>query len=45
MLSKGLLTADGLLNPRVPITQAAEAYRIIDEHPEQCVKLAVEYPA
>lgn len=44
MFAKGLLSADGLLNPRVPLTQAAEAYRLIDEHPEQCVKLAVEYP-
>ena len=42
--ARGLLPVDGLLQPRVPITAAAEAYRLIDEHPEQCVKLAVEYP-
>lgn len=45
MFAGRLLSAEGLLNPRVPITQAAESYRLIDEHPEQCVKLAVEYPA
>lgn len=45
MFAGRLLSAEGLLNPRVPITQAAEAYRLIDEHPKQCVKLAVEYPA
>jgi len=43
LFARGLLTADGLLNPRVPLRQAAEAYRLIDEHPEQCVKLAVDY--
>ena len=37
------LTVEGMLNPRVPIAQAADAYRLIDEHPDQCVKLAVEY--
>jgi threonine dehydrogenase-like Zn-dependent dehydrogenase len=37
------LTAEGLLRPRVSIAEAAEAYRAIDEHPEGCVKLAVEF--
>ena len=45
MFAGGLLSAEGMLNPRVPITQSAEAYRLIDEHPERCMKLAVEYPA
>jgi threonine dehydrogenase-like Zn-dependent dehydrogenase len=44
LFAQGRLTVAGMLQPRVPITQAAEAYRLIDEHPEQCVKLAVEYP-
>lgn len=39
----GKLTVDGLINPRVPIAEAADAYRLIDEHPEQSVKLAVEF--
>jgi threonine dehydrogenase-like Zn-dependent dehydrogenase len=42
--TRGLLPVDGLLQPRVPIAQAAEAYRLIDQHPDRCVKLAVEYP-
>ena len=43
LFGEGKLTTEGLLQPRVPIAQAAEAYRLIDEHPEQCVKLAVEF--
>jgi len=38
------LTTEGMLRPRVSIAQAVEAYRLIDEHPEECVKLAVDYP-
>ncbi|MBI3920056.1 MAG: hypothetical protein HY318_01465, partial [Armatimonadetes bacterium] len=44
LFATGNLRVDGLLQPRVPITDAAEAYRLIDEEPERCVKLAVEYP-
>jgi threonine dehydrogenase-like Zn-dependent dehydrogenase len=44
LFARGLLTAEGLLQPRVPIAEAADAYRLIDEHPDQCVKLAVHYP-
>lgn len=40
----GQLATEGMLNPRVPISRAAEAYRLIDEHPEQTIKLAVEFP-
>jgi threonine dehydrogenase-like Zn-dependent dehydrogenase len=43
LFAAGKLTTEGLLQPRVPIAQAADAYRLIDEHPEQCVKLAVEF--
>jgi threonine dehydrogenase-like Zn-dependent dehydrogenase len=43
LFAQGRLTVEGMLQPRVPITEAAEAYRLIDEHPEQCVKLAVEH--
>lgn len=38
------LSVDGMLQPLVQIGEAAEAYRAIDEHPEGCVKLAVEFP-
>lgn len=40
---EGRIAVEGMLNPRVPIAEAADAYRLIDEHPEQTVKLAVEY--
>jgi threonine dehydrogenase-like Zn-dependent dehydrogenase len=43
LFARGQLTIEGMLQPRVPIAEAAEAYRLIDEHPERCVKLAVEY--
>jgi threonine dehydrogenase-like Zn-dependent dehydrogenase len=43
LFARGLLAPDGLLNPRVPIGQAADAYRLIDEHPDLCVKLAVDF--
>lgn len=43
LFEKGRLTVEGMLQPRVSMAEAAEAYRLIDEHPEQCVKLAVEY--
>lgn len=39
----GRLPVTGMLQPRVGIAEAAEAYRAIDEHPEGCVKLAVEF--
>jgi len=44
LFERGLLTVAGMLQPRVPITEAASAYCLIDQHPDQCVKLAVEYP-
>ena len=43
LLASGRLSVEGMLQPRVPMAEAAEAYRLIDEHPEQCVKLAVEF--
>jgi threonine dehydrogenase-like Zn-dependent dehydrogenase len=43
LFAQGRLTTEGMLDPRVPIAEAADAYRLIDEHPDQCVKLAVEY--
>jgi threonine dehydrogenase-like Zn-dependent dehydrogenase len=44
LFARGRLSVEGMLQPRVPIEQAAESYRLIDEHPEQTVKLAVEFP-
>lgn len=44
LLELSKLRIDGMLQPQAPIREAAEAYRRIDEHPEECVKLAVTYP-
>jgi len=43
LFAAGKLPLEGMLQPRVKISDAAEAYRAIDEHPEGCVKLAVEF--
>lgn len=43
LLERGQLRIEGILQPRVPLQEAAEAYRQIDLHPEACVKLAVEF--
>lgn len=45
LFAAGKLTVEGMLNPRVPIAQAADAYRRIDEHPDQVVKMAVDFGA
>lgn len=37
------LTVRGLLHPVVKLEEAVEAYRLIDEHPEEVVKLGVRY--
>jgi len=44
LFARGQLHVEGMLQPRVPIAQAAEAYRLIDERPGETVKLAVEFP-
>ncbi len=42
-LRSGRLRADGILTPIVPFAECAEAYRHIDEHPEDSVKLGVRF--
>lgn len=37
------LTVEGMLCPVVKFDEVIEAYRLIDERPEECVKLAVVY--
>jgi len=44
LLRTGRLRVDGLIDPIVPFEQSAEAYRRIDEHPEESIKLGVTYP-
>ncbi|KYH38155.1 MAG: alcohol dehydrogenase [Candidatus Bathyarchaeota archaeon B24] len=43
LFRRRMLRVDGMLNPIVPLEEAVEAYRLIDEHPEQTVKLAIKY--
>ena len=43
LFRSGKLSVQGMLRPVVPIEEAAEAYRFIDEHPEESIKLGVSY--
>ena len=43
LFKRGSLTVRGLLHPVVSFENAVEAYRLIDEHPEEVVKLGVRY--
>jgi len=44
LLRTGRLHTDGLIDPIVPFEKSAEAYRCIDEHPEESIKLGITYP-
>jgi len=44
LLRTGRLHTDGLIDPIVPFDKCAEAYRRIDEHPEESIKLGIIYP-
>jgi threonine dehydrogenase-like Zn-dependent dehydrogenase len=44
LLRDGRLKVDGLIKPCVPFEQVAEAYRWIDENPDETIKLGVTYP-
>lgn len=43
-LTSGRIRADGIISPIVPFEESAEAYRMIDEHPERSIKLGVRFP-
>lgn len=43
LLRTGELRHEGIVHPIVPFDEAANAYRMIDEHPEHCVKLGVRF--
>jgi threonine dehydrogenase-like Zn-dependent dehydrogenase len=45
LLAAGRLSCALIVHPIVPFSQAAEAYREIDEHPERNVKLGVTFDA
>ena len=36
---------EGIITPIVPFQDAADAYRAIDEHPDQSIKLGIRFPA
>ncbi|MFN3622074.1 MAG: alcohol dehydrogenase, partial [Nitrososphaerales archaeon] len=43
LFKRRMLTVEGMLKPIVPFDDAIEAYRLIDEKPEETVKLAISY--
>jgi threonine dehydrogenase-like Zn-dependent dehydrogenase len=43
-LASGRLRVNGIVTPIVPFEDAVEAYRAIDEHPEQSIKLGIRFP-
>jgi 2-desacetyl-2-hydroxyethyl bacteriochlorophyllide A dehydrogenase len=45
MLGDGRLKTDGLLTHLIPYAQAAEAFALVDEHPEQVIKVALGFEA
>ena len=43
LLAAGRLRADGFITHRISFTRASEAYELIDQHPEQVIKVALTY--
>ncbi len=43
-LAAGRLRPDGIVTPIVPFAESADAYRAIDEHPEESIKLGIRFP-
>ena len=43
LFRRGAITSRGLLHPIVKFDEVVEAYRMIDERPEEAIKLAVTY--
>ena len=42
-LIEGKIKTEGIISPIVPFDDAAEAYRAIDEHPEESIKLGISF--
>jgi threonine dehydrogenase-like Zn-dependent dehydrogenase len=40
----GHIRTEGIIDPIVPFELSAEAFRMIDEHPERSIKLGVRFP-
>jgi threonine dehydrogenase-like Zn-dependent dehydrogenase len=43
-LIEGRVRVDGIVTPIVPFEESVDAYRAIDEHPEQSIKLGIRFP-
>ncbi len=42
-LASGRIRTEGIISPIVPFSESAEAYRAIDEHPEESIKLGIRF--
>lgn len=42
-LASGRIRTEGIISPIVPFDEAARAYRAIDEHPEESIKLGIRF--
>lgn len=43
LLTAGRLSTEGMITHRIPFSRAREAYELIDEHPEQTVKVILDF--
>jgi len=43
LLARGRLQTQGLISHRIPFMRAAEAYELIDHHPEETIKVVLTY--
>ena len=43
LMARGQLKVENLITQRVPFERAAEAYRLVDEHPRDVLKVALSY--
>jgi L-gulonate 5-dehydrogenase len=43
LLAQGRLKTDGLISHRFPFSRAEEAYQLIDQQPEETVKIVLTY--
>jgi threonine dehydrogenase-like Zn-dependent dehydrogenase len=41
---EGRIRTEGIISPIVPFAESADAYRMIDEHPERAIKLGIRFP-
>ena len=42
-MTSGRIRTEGILTPIVPFAESADAYRMIDEHPERSIKLGIRF--